>query len=298
MKSKSLSIRNVSRLFLCFMSSVFLLVFSVLLVLRLTIFSPNFFMNQVNNSGFTQALANETNQNITQQLRGYNIPPELIENLVSAETVSAELEERIHSAYAGGELNSVKTADVKAELTSRLNDYLASNPNMSADAGVVEEVSGIAGDIFDRMTAMPLIRTFASMLLRFGNLILITMVASGVLWAVLSLIIFMMLRKYLHRLLRYVAYASLGAGFMTLVAPAYLLSLRLVERANTQSEAMYSLLTSYTNNLLYTFVTIGGIFIGLGIILAVTSEVLSKKVRAKIRQEKEEAIDANYHFAN
>jgi len=294
MLTKKLSPRKLSRLFLCFLSSVLLLTFSVLLVLRLTIFSPNYLINQIDETNFSQSLADETNGMITQQLRGYNIPPDLISGLVTPATIQSELSHTIENAYDNQEHISINSQSVGNDLVERLNTYLAHNPNMNADEGVVETAGSIASDIYTRMTSMSFIRTGVSMLLEFENMVFIAMIATGILWLLLSIITFLLLRKYFHRLLRYIAYASLGSGLMTIIAPAYLLSLGLVERANTQSQAIHNLLTSYINNILYTFLTIGGIFVLVGLLLAVVSELLSKKIRQQIKTQKEEEETYNY----
>ncbi|MGC6768556.1 hypothetical protein ACYSNR_11150 [Enterococcus sp. LJL128] len=279
MKRKKFKGAAVSRLFLAFLAMVFLVAFLLLLSLRLTLFSEKYMEKQAEKADYYSQLTKEMNKQIENSALGSNIPEGVLSNAVEEAIVKEDMNNYFTAMYHPDTPFSIKNEQqVKSSVTEKIKQYAAEN-NIDLTAESDEAVKLLADQtatVYKGYIELPFLLSFGNRVMAYSSKLWIFMAVCGVLWIVLSVILFRSLRGYLHRLLRYWEYIFVGGGLMMAVIPALILLSGYLKRIGIQSKAMYDFIQAYLSSFLWMFIYmgIGSILIGVGV--AVWSEYQRK----------------------
>lgn len=279
-KRKSIG-KNLSRLFLAFLSSVFLASFLLLLSLYLTLFSSSYMDKQAEKSDYYSLLTEEINRQIENSALGSNIPAGVLAEAVSEDFVKEDVNAYFTAMYNPKETFSVANGPkINESILTKIKQYAAEN-NIEVTPETEASIQTLADrsvEIYDGYIELPFLISFTQRVIAYKSKLLLFMAVCGVLCVLLSIILFKSLRGYLHRLLRYLEYIFAGSGLLMLVFPTVIFLSGSLKRLGIQSKAMYDFVQAYLASFLWMFIFMGLAAVVLGILFAFLSEYQRKRL--------------------
>ena len=281
MKKRTSIGKNISRLFLAFLSSVFLASFLLLLSLYLTLFSGSYVERQAEKADYYTQLTEEINRQIENSALGSNIPTGVLAEAVSKEYVKEDVNAYFTAMYKPEEtFNIANGRNVNDSIVEKIRQYAADN-GIEVTTETEESVQVLADrsvEIYDGYIELPFLISFANRVIGYKSKLLLFMVVCGVMCVLLSIALFKSLRGYLHRLLRYLAYIFGGSGLMMLGLPTVALLSGALKRLGIQSKAMYDFVQAYLSSFLWMFIAMGLVAVAGGILFAFLSEYQRRRL--------------------
>ncbi|WP_086348220.1 hypothetical protein [Candidatus Enterococcus clewellii] len=279
-KRKSIG-KNLSRLFLAFLSSVFLASFLLLLSLYLTLFSSSYMDKQAEKSDYYSLLTEEINRQIENSALGSNIPAGVLAEAVSEDYVKEDVNAYFTAMYNPKETFSVVNGPkINESILTKIKQYAAEN-NIEVTAETEASIQTLADrsvEIYDGYIELPFLISFTQRVIAYKSKLLLFMAVCGVLCVLLSIILFKSLRGYLHRLLRYLEYIFAGSGLLMLTFPTVIFLSGSLKRLGIQSKAMYDFVQAYLSSFLWMFIFMGLVAVVLGILFAFLSEYQRRRL--------------------
>jgi hypothetical protein len=171
MKKKSSYVRKIARTILCFFAAVFLVCFAVLLVLRLTLFSPVQMERSAETVDYAQRMSKEINQQLVATIRGGNVSERALENLPIENLVKEDVQTFIQAAYQNPNGESAFEAtggkEVQSIVRSRLDEYMLEQTHLTATPEQLNELSVESASIYERMIKLPFFFDFTRRIIGF-----------------------------------------------------------------------------------------------------------------------------------
>ena len=259
-------VRSLSRTlisgFLSFLLCLCVFFMSVAVLLGVTLFNGNYMLNQFASSYYYSNIAGE----IREQYAAYGLPGGIEESffdeVIDENALYHDISQSVEAAYAG-DTYALDTIGIKTDLYQKLVDY-ATAKQIPVDETLQESLSHLAdlcvesyvarvnnpyllklGEIAHRLARVPLIAGIVCFLIAGGLFVFLYF-----------------LHQWKHRPIRYLQYALIGSGLMLLILPAAALISGKVQNLGITSPALFKMMTSYVNNVLWAFV-----YTGLGWIL-------------------------------
>jgi hypothetical protein len=266
---------------LSFIGSVFLFSFLILLSLRLSLFSEKHMLKVADQTDYYAKLTAEINKESANFALGSNVPKEILKDAFDTDSVKLNVANYIKAIYTSdAKLKLENEEALKSHLLQKIRAYAADQKigipsdkplNVLADKIIV---------IYKGYVHPPYLLNFGQKVLDFKKYLTIGLVASGILFFLITIFLLVSLHGYFHRLLRFTSYSFMAAGLMGIVVPAVILLKGVFAQAaaGVKSQAMFLFIRTYINSFLWMFVIIGAILLGLGII----SSVISEKKRIKL----------------
>ncbi|MDR0920960.1 MAG: hypothetical protein LBM95_01075 [Lactobacillales bacterium] len=265
--------KNLPRLMLTFIGTIFLFLFLILLSIRVTLFNEKHMESVANKTEYYTKLTGEINKDIAGYALGSNVPEEVLKNAVPVETVEANVKNYFKAAYNPGVKYEITgTAELKTLIVDKINTYAKQEGKEVQSVESVNKLGDELVDIYASYVRLPFLVEFGQKITKYKNTLTMMTATMGVLWGLVSAALLVSLRGYKHRLMRFSSYSLIGAGLMGIGVPAYLLVKDIFANVGIQSPAMYQFLTSYINSFLWMFIIIGLVLVVLGIISAILSE--------------------------
>jgi hypothetical protein len=268
-------------MFLSFIGSVFLFSFVILLSLRLTLFSEKHMLKIANQRDYYAKLTAEINDESTNFALGSNVPKEVLKNAFDTKSVKLNVSDYIKAIYTSNAKLELENKEVlKHKLLQKVESYVA-------DKGIniqSEESLNILADkimiIYKGYVHPPILINFGQKVISFKKYLTVGLIVSGILFFLMIIFLFISLRGYFHRLLRFASYSFIAAGLMEMVIPAIILAKGVFAKAavGVKSQVMSLFIRTYINSFLWMFIVVGGVLLVLGIISAVFSERKRKKL--------------------
>lgn len=281
MKKRTSLGKTISRLFLAFLSSVFLASFLLLLSLYLTLFSGSYMEKQAEKADYYSQLTEEINRQIENSALGSNIPAGVLTEAVTEDNVKEDVNAYFTAMYEPDKtFTIVNSPNVKDSVISKIKQYAADNGidvTEETDASI-QTLADRSVEIYDGYVELPFLISFTQRVIGYKSKLLLFMAVSGVICVILSIILFKSLRGYLHRLFRYLAYIFGGSGLMMLGFPTLILLSGALKRLGIQSKAMYDFVQAYLSSFLWIFIMMGVVAAAIGLLFAFLSEYQRRRL--------------------
>ncbi|MDR1605994.1 MAG: hypothetical protein LBS41_02650 [Streptococcaceae bacterium] len=269
---KNHPLKTLPRLILAFVSSVFLCLFILLLSFRLTLFSEGHMKAVEQKTGFTKALTAEIETDISHYSLGSNVPKDVLEGVVTYDMVKKDVDNYNHTIYTPGLTFKISgQKPLETSIRTKITDY-AKSKNQPVDDEAIRKLAQSDGVLYQKTVALPLLVDFGQRIFNYQPFLNITIVIALIAFLLVAGILYWSVRGYVHRLFRFSSFAMIAAGLMAIILPAFLLIRADYDRVAINSQAIYNFVTAYIASFLWMFVTIGGIMVVIGIVLAVLSE--------------------------
>jgi hypothetical protein len=260
---------------LAFIGSVFLVMFTLLLSFRLTLFSERHFQSVIKQTNYVTTLTKEINTNLQGVALGSNVPKSVLKNAVPEKVVAQNINKYIHSIYQPSETFEIEgLTTVEQNITQKITDYANQNQLSMVSESSIAELSNHLVEQVKEYIALPYLVNFGQRIMSYRLLLSAATVVLGIITLVILFILYRMLRGFMHRLLRFSSYIFISSGFMAAIFPTILLINHSYTGLKMESKSMETLFSTYISSFLWQFIIIGGIFIVLGVLSAILSETL------------------------
>lgn len=267
--------RGVVSMIFSFFLSVALTLAIVLSVVCIGMLSEQGFIS-IFDDEYYESLLTYTNEKMTSYTYPTGIDPSVVEGVITREDVERDVTGLVRSAF-GDVQYEPDISDIESRLTAHVTvSLIAGDAEVSGE--MLDAVNAYVGEIKDiYLEAMKLPGLDAIASLRdtyYLNLIML--LGISVCMAVVLMVIIRGLHRFLHRSLRYVAYATGGAALMCLIAPLILYASHAYDGLRFRPMHFYHFgITAITHAL--ALIAIGGI-----VLAAVT--VLLASLIARMRE--------------
>ena len=281
MSKKRNVVLNISaKLLLAFICSVLVFGTLALVALKVTFFDETYMTNMAVKSKYHEYVAKEVNVHIQDLGRGSNVPPVILEEIVSEELVAENVELYIRTIYHDEEFMFKNLDIVKSSVVDRILQYAQTQGMELTDESIVtiDRLGEEAVDGFQKYVRLPYLADYARRAVSYEHYIDIFLIVTITCSLLVSLAICLLCKRRWIQIPQYLGYSIGGAGVMMFLLPWLIQRSGVVGRIAILSEGLYTFLTNYFNGVLQYFIKSGAITFGVGIVCVILGEVLWYKV--------------------
>lgn len=270
--------RNVPRWILAFIGSLLLFATLALICIRMTLFNQNFMIKQIHQTEYVETIRKDMTQSIQDLGRGSNIPPEVLADVVSEKTVSANVDNYIRSIYQEVPFEIQGEDQVKDNIMKNVTQY-AQQKNIAIDETTQNNLNNLAASAtknYSSYIEIPYLLSYGKKVMAFKSALTLILIIAGAAF-LLVFVGLMLMAKMKHQKIRWSSVTFLGGGLMLAVLPALIYFSGVIDRLGIMSEGLYQFVTGYITAFDLSFV-----FAGLGLtVLALLLVLISERMRSK-----------------
>ncbi|MGP5430231.1 hypothetical protein ACTXNW_12520 [Enterococcus malodoratus] len=270
--------RNVPRWILAFIGSLLLFATLALICIRMTLFNQNFMIKQIHQTEYVETIRKDMTQSIQDLGRGSNIPPEVLADVVSEKTVSANVDNYIRSIYQEVPFEIQGEDQVKDNIMKNVTQY-AQQKNIAIDETTQNNLNNLAASAtknYSSYIEIPYLLSYGKKVMAFKSALTLILIIAGAAF-LLVFVGLLLMAKMKHQKIRWSSVTFLGGGLMLAVLPAIIYFSGVIDRLGIMSEGLYQFVTGYITAFDLSFV-----FAGLGLtVLALLLVLISERMRSK-----------------
>lgn len=270
--------RNVPRWILAFIGSLLLFATLALICIRMTLFNQNFMIKQIHQTEYVETIRKDMTQSIQDLGRGSNIPPEVLADVVSEKTVSANVDNYIRSIYQEVPFEIQGEDQIKDNIMKNVTQY-AQQKNIAIDETTQNNLNNLAASAtknYSSYIEIPYLLSYGKKVMAFKSALTLILIIVGVAFLLVFVGLLLMV-KMKHQKIRWSSVTFLGGGLMLAVLPALIYFSGVIDRLGIMSEGLYQFVTGYITAFDLSFV-----FAGLGLtVLALLLVLISERMRSK-----------------
>ncbi|SES96827.1 hypothetical protein SAMN04487821_104190 [Enterococcus malodoratus] len=270
--------RNVPRWILAFIGSLLLFATLALICIRMTLFNQNFMIKQIHQTEYVETIRKDMTQSIQDLGRGSNIPPEVLADVVSEKTVSANVDNYIRSIYQEVPFEIQGEDQLKDNIMKNVTQY-AQQKNIAIDETTQNNLNNLAASAtknYSSYIEIPYLLSYGKKVMAFKSALTLILIIAGAAF-LLVFVGLMLMAKMKHQKIRWSSVTFLGGGLMLAVLPALIYFSGVIDRLGIMSEGLYQFVTGYITAFDLSFV-----FAGLGLtVLALLLVLISERMRSK-----------------
>lgn len=235
-------------------------------------------IKQVHATDYTETIRKDMTQSIQDLGRGSNIPPEVLADVVSEKTVSANVDNYIRSIYQEIPFELQGEEKIKDNILKNVNQY-AQQKNITIDETTQQNLDNLANTAaknYSNYIEIPYLLSYGKKVMAFQSALTLILIIVGVAFLLVFVGLLLMV-KMKHQKVRWSSVTFLGAGLMLTVLPAIIYVSGVINRLGIMSEGLYRFVTGYITAFDLSFV-----FVGIALtVLALLMVLLSEKMRSK-----------------
>ncbi len=277
-KNMKQATRNVPRWILAFIGSLLLFATLALICIRMTLFNQNFMIKQIHQTEYVETIRKDMTQSIQDLGRGSNIPPEVLADVVSEKTVSANVDNYIRSIYQEVPFEIQGEDQLKDNIMKNVTQY-AQQKNIAIDETTQNNLNNLAASAtknYSSYIEIPYLLSYGKKVMAFKSALTLILIIAGAAF-LLVFVGLMLMAKMKHQKIRWSSVTFLGGGLMLAVLPALIYFSGVIDRLGIMSEGLYQFVTGYITAFDLSFV-----FAGLGLtVLALLLVLISERMRSK-----------------
>ncbi|BBM16958.1 hypothetical protein G15_0599 [Enterococcus avium] len=270
--------RNVPRWILAFIGSLLLFATLALICIRMTLFNQNFMIKQIHQTEYVETIRKDMTQSIQDLGRGSNIPPEVLADVVSEKTVSANVDNYIRSIYQEVPFEIQGEDQLKDNIMKNVTQY-AQQKNIAIDETTQNNLNNLAVSAtknYSSYIEIPYLLSYGKKVMAFKSALTLILIIAGAAF-LLVFVGLLLMAKMKHQKIRWSSVTFLGGGLMLAVLPAIIYFSGVIDRLGIMSEGLYQFVTGYITAFDLSFV-----FAGLGLtVLALLLVLISERMRSK-----------------
>ena len=252
-------LRNLISCLFAFLLSLIFVFGTILLIVRCGIMSENAFM-----SIFDEDYYQYTLDVIRAKAEYYTTPTGIdlavLDDAFTTEEIEAEVKGYVHAAFAGSEYTP-DLSGLSRRLDSNLRTFFSSHqivPEEGSIQDVIDEFTADISKIYTDNLTLPGLTRIAQMRRQYLHYDRMAIGALA-LAALILIVTIIKLHHYIHRALRYIAYAAGASALMLLVVPCGLYISKFYVGFNFQPRYFYQFMVNLVIKLLQSLM-LGGLF--------------------------------------
>lgn len=244
----------------------------------MTLFNQNFMIKQIHQTEYVETIRKDMTQSIQDLGRGSNIPPEVLADVVSEKTVSANVDNYIRSIYQEVPFEIQGEDQIKDNIMKNVTQY-AQQKNIAIDETTQNNLNNLAASAtknYSSYIEIPYLLSYGKKVMAFKSALTLILIIVGVAFLLVFVGLLLMV-KMKHQKIRWSSVTFLGGGLMLAVLPALIYFSGVIDRLGIMSEGLYQFVTGYITAFDLSFV-----FAGLGLtVLALLLVLISERMRSK-----------------
>ncbi|MFC0232811.1 hypothetical protein ACFFIF_02265 [Vagococcus entomophilus] len=264
--------------FLAFVIFLLLLLLTILGAMDKTLLSEHFMENQAQKSLYYKGLAEEITREIQDLGLGSNFPEEVFEECIAQEQTKKEFNQYIVAVYHGRK-NKLDKEFFEKNLTQRIESYMKKNqlaPEQLKESSKQQFIEQ-SYKRYASYIELDILREFGQRASQFQHYFKFFYSIVGVSLMVVILLLYLILGKWIHRLLRYLSYSFIATGLFCVLTAISILYTAFYKKVAILSPSLYRFLTSYIETILLNLGYLGVVILFLGLVFATISEAKRKK---------------------
>lgn len=233
--------------FLSFMLAFMLFLLSICLVLQFTLFSEDFMLNAMADTGYYEMVRDEMSDKLKNLGHASGLSDEFVDNFVRKLDIIEAEKKYISGFYSGGS-TLVDTTEFKQDFLAAIDQYIIDN-DIDKEKASEKNLSYLADSAASIYASKIKISFFAIV----GNYIgklespLRTAEIGLSVAAVVIIAIIFFTNRFKHRRYRYICYGLSGGFLSVLVIPIVVFALGIIPKVNFKTRSLYNLFVGYLN---------------------------------------------------
>ncbi len=252
-------IKRLVYIFLSFVLSVCLFFLSLSLIIRVTIFSPDFMKNAMSSTAYYQFIKEEFADKLKNLGHASGLSDDFVDKFVE-DFDFIEIESEYVDAFYSEGSTLVNTTKFKQSMLSALEAYIEENnidKSKASEANLIYLVDK-ASEIYVAHVTVPFFSVIGNYIKKLDVPLRIAEIAFAVLSAGIIAIIYFT-NEYKHRRYRYICYGTTGAALTVAVIPAVVGITGIVGKASIGTRSLYNLFVSYFSSFFNYFWAFAGV---------------------------------------
>lgn len=280
-RKKGSKIRSAVYIFLSFMLAFSLFLLSICLTLRFTVFSKDFMLNSMADTGYYDMVKDEMKEKFKNVGHASGLSDEFIDSFVGSMDILEIERDYISSFYSGGK-TLVDTMKFKQDLLAAIDKYIEDNDidRSKASESSISYLVDHMSKIYVNMISIPFFSVVGNYINKLNTPLRIAEIGLGVFALVIAAII-IFTNEYTHRRFRYLCYGFTGACLTVAVLPSVVLISGIIPKINLGDRSLYSLFVNYTTSAINHFWVYVGILAFFAAMSFAVFMIKYKKARGK-----------------
>lgn len=252
-RSKKSKVKSVLYIFLSFMLAFSLFLLSICLTLRMTVFSRDFMLNSMADTGYYDMVKDEMADKFKNVGHASGLSDEFIDDFVKDMDLIEIERDYIYSFYSGNK-TLVDTMKFKQDLLAALDKYIEDN-NIDRSKASEKNLNYLAdhlSKVYVSMISIPFFSVVGNYLNKLDTPLRVAEIGLGIFAIVIIALIFFT-NEYSHRRFRYLCYGFTGGCLTVAVIPSVLLISGIIPKINLDDRSLYSLFVSYATSIVNHF---------------------------------------------
>lgn len=254
-----------------------LFLLSVFAVLEITVFSQDYMISKMGESGYFAMTKDELKSELKSLGNASGLDESFAEDFVQSLDING-IELKYISAFYSGDTTLVDTTEFKQQLYSALDSYMDEN-GINKSSVSQENLSYFvnqASEIYVTQISIPFFSFVANYIYKASTPVLIITISLAAVALIITLII-VFTNKFKHRRFRYLCYGFTSAFLAVTVIPIVVLLSGKISQINLNTRSLYNLFVSYANGVFMYFF----IFSAILLVLSVVSFILYRRYYIK-----------------
>ena len=259
-------VKSVIYCFLSFMLAFTLFLFSICMVLRLTIFSPDFMTNVMADTAYNDMVKDELTSSLKSLGDASGLDDEFIKNFVK-DIDLIEVETEYISSFYSGEKTLVDTTTFKQNMRNALDKYIEDR-NIDKSKANEKNLSYLvdqASDKYVNLVSIPFFSIVGNYIYKLDGPLRTAEIGLGIFALIIAAVIFFT-NEYKHRRYKYLCYGCTGAFLAVTVIPAVVFISGFIPKVNIGTRSTYNLFVGYFNSLFMHFWFFSGALLFLSVL--------------------------------
>lgn len=262
---------------LSFLLAFALFLLSVFAVLEITVFSQDYMISKMGESGYYAMVKDELKSELKSLGNASGLDESFAEGFVQSLDIN-EIELKYISAFYTGDTTLVDTTEFKQQLYAALDSYMDEN-GINKSSVSQENLSYFvnqASEIYVTQISIPFFSFVANYIYKASTPVLIITISLAAVALIITLII-VFTNKFKHRRFRYLCYGFTSTFLAVTVIPIVVLLSGKISQINLNTRSLYNLFVSYANGVFMYFF----IFSAILLVLSVVSFILYRRYYIK-----------------
>lgn len=263
---KRSTVKSLVYCFLSFMLAFTLFLFSICMVLRLTVFSPNFMTNVMADTAYNDMVKDELTDKLKSLGNASGLDEKFVQNFVR-DIDLIEVETEYISAFYSGEKTLVDTTKFKQNMRNALDKYIEDN-NIDKSKANDKNLSYLIDEAsaeYVNQVSIPFFSVIGNYIHKLDTPLRIAEISLGVFALIIATVI-IFTNEYKHRRYKYLCYGCSGAFLAVTAIPVAAFASGFIPKVNIGTRSLYNLFVGYFNSLFMHFWFFSGALLFLSVL--------------------------------
>lgn len=268
-------VKSTAYIILSFILSIMLFALSFCVVFEVTLFNPDFILDNMNSSNYFNDKCDEITVSLTDLGYASGLSEDFFEGIVDEVMLSEDTRNYVENYYDGNG-TKIDATEFSQRFNAALDEYIEKNDIKNVNNVSREKLVNKAISIYKRSVEIPNFNTFSAYILG-GKAAMPIVIIVLAICSVIIFLVFIFSNKWKHRAIKYICYATSGAFLSVGFIPAFLLISGKLKQINLGSRAVYNLFVKCSSDICIALLFCALIFLLISLALYFKYRSMHKK---------------------